>query len=65
MEIALNGTSRKTEANNIESLVAELGLKRGTVLVEHNDVALHPDEWGATMLKAGDRVEMLKIVAGG
>ena len=65
MEIALNGTPRTTEANNIESLVAELGLKRGTVLVEHNGVALHPDEWGATLLQADDRVEMLKIVAGG
>ena len=65
MEIALNGTSRKTEANNIGALVAELGLKRGTLLVEHNGVALRPDEWGTTTLQEGDRIEMLKIAAGG
>jgi thiamine biosynthesis protein ThiS len=65
MEIVLNGTSQRTESTTVEALVAELGLKRGTVLVEHNRVALRPDEWGTTTLRQGDRVEMLKIAAGG
>jgi sulfur carrier protein len=65
MEIALNGIVRQSDAVNVEALVAELGLKRGTVLVEHNGVALRPGEWGKTPLREGDRVEMLKIVAGG
>ena len=65
MEIALNGTSRQTQSANVEVLVAELGLKRGTVLVEHNGVALRPDEWGTTSLQEGDRIEILRIAAGG
>src|SRR5204863_1827507 len=65
MQIILNGTSTETAAAHVEALVAEVGLKRGMVLVEHNSVALHPDEWPAVTLKEQDRLELLRIVAGG
>ena len=63
--IALNGAETETAAATIEALVAELGLKRGMVLVEHNGVALRPDEWPQTEMREDDRVEILRIVAGG
>lgn len=65
MEILLNGAPRETAATNVTALVAELGFPRGTVLVEHNGVALRPDEWELEKLSTGDRVEVLRIVAGG
>ena len=63
--IALNGAAKETNAASIEALVAELGLKRGMVLVEHNGTALRPDEWAQTEMREDDRVEILRIVAGG
>ena len=63
--IALNGAEKETIAATVEALVAELGLKRGMVLVEHNGTALRPDEWPQTTVAEGDRLEILRIVAGG
>jgi thiamine biosynthesis protein ThiS len=65
MQIVLNGAAFDTSALTIEALVAELGFTRGTVLVEHNGIALRPNEWGHTSLGQGDRLEILRIVAGG
>ena len=65
MQIILNGSPTDTDALHVEALVAALGLKRGMVLVEHNGTALRPDEWAATALEEQDRLELLRIVAGG
>jgi thiamine biosynthesis protein ThiS len=65
MQIFLNGTARETPSETVEALVHEFGWKRGMVLVEHNGVALRPDEWAATRLAADDRLEILRISAGG
>ena len=65
MEIILNGAAKHANATTVEALASELGIKRGMVLIEHNGVALRPDEWERVPLKNGDRIEMLRIVAGG
>jgi thiamine biosynthesis protein ThiS len=62
--ITLNGEPAQTQAGTIAALVSELGFPVRTVLVEHNGVALRPDEWQRP-LGDGDRVELLRIVAGG
>jgi sulfur carrier protein len=64
-QIILNGAAKSVAAETVESLVQELGLKRGTVLVEHNGTALRPNEWAQIELRENDRLELLKIVAGG
>ena len=64
-KIRINGQPRDTEAEHIAALVAELGFAKGTVLVEHNDTALRPDEWHSHTLSNGDRIELLRIAAGG
>lgn len=45
-------------------LVAQNLLPR-SVVVEHNGEAVAPSEFGQRQLNAGDRLEIVKIVAGG
>ena len=47
-----------------EFLVAQ-GLLPRSVVVEHNGEAVAPSEFSNRQLKAGDRLEIVKIVAGG
>jgi thiamine biosynthesis protein ThiS len=66
MNIFVNGEKREAlRATNVAGLVAELGLVPETLLVEHNGTALRRDEWPARDLAAGDRLELIRIVAGG
>ena len=63
--ITVNGMAHDTAAADIATLVAELGFADGTVLVEHNGTALRPAEWTERRVQSGDRVELLRIAAGG
>ena len=66
MTISLNGEPRKVErAATVAELIAELALPAPATLVEHNGLALRRDEWPQHALAAGDRVEIVRIVAGG
>jgi thiamine biosynthesis protein ThiS len=47
-----------------EFLVAQQLLPR-SVVVEHNGEAVAPSEFSRRQLRAGDRLEIVKIVAGG
>ena len=47
-----------------EFLVAQELLPR-SVVVEHNGEAVAPSEFSKRQLKAGDKLEIVKIVAGG
>jgi thiamine biosynthesis protein ThiS len=47
-----------------EFLVAQSLLPR-SVVVEHNGEAVAPSEFSRRQLKAGDKLEIVKIVAGG
>jgi thiamine biosynthesis protein ThiS len=66
MNIIVNGERREAvRAGNVAELVAELGLVPETLLVEHNGTALRREEWAASTLADGDRIEFIRIVAGG
>jgi sulfur carrier protein len=65
MKITLNGQSQHVMAENVEGLVNNLELVHQTVLVEHNGVALLRSEWPDTPLADGDKIEILKVAAGG
>jgi thiamine biosynthesis protein ThiS len=66
MNVVLNGQHRSVaDANNVAELVAELQLVPTTLLVEHNGLALHRTEWNSRMLRDGDRIELVRVVAGG
>jgi thiamine biosynthesis protein ThiS len=66
MTISLNG--EKVEARgaaDIAELVSRFQLSPQTILIEHNGVALHRHEWAQRVLRDGDQVELLRVVAGG
>ncbi len=65
MKLVLNGKDREVKATQVEELVAELGLPLAAALVEHNGTALLRSEWAATSLRDGDRLEIIRMVAGG
>ena len=66
MKIVLNGEPKRIErARDIPGLLEELGLAAPSLLVEHNGLALRRDEWPQRALADGDRVEIIRIVAGG
>jgi sulfur carrier protein len=66
MIISLNGEKTDTRgAKTIEELVARLDLPAKAILVEHNGLALHQREWSERSLTPGDRVEFVRMVAGG
>ena len=65
MKLVLNGKDREVDATQVETLVAELGLPLAAALVEHNGTALLRSEWARTNLQEGDRLEIIRMVAGG
>ena len=65
MKLVLNGKDREVRATQVEELVAEIGLPLAATLVEHNGTALLRSEWTKTRLHEGDRVEIIRMVAGG
>ena len=66
MRTILNGESRFVAgAETISGLVGELNLIPATLLIEHNGVALHREEWNSRTLGEGDNIEFIRVVAGG
>ena len=66
MTISLNGEKVDArDAETIAQLVERYQLPSQAVLVEHNGIALHRHEWAERSLAAGDRVEFVRVVAGG
>ena len=64
--IVLNGEPRPIQAGTgLTEFIASLGLPAQGVLIEHNGTALLRDEWPGVRLADGDRLEILRIVAGG
>lgn len=50
---------------SIEDLLRAQNLPPRSVVVEHNGQAVAPSEFSSRQLQAGDRLEIVKIVAGG
>jgi len=66
MKIILNGEAHSVvEPTTISALVCELNLVPATLLIEHNGLALHREEWNSRALRDGDKVEFIRVVAGG
>ena len=66
MKISLNGESVDSrEAKTIAELIERYELPPQSILVEHNGLALHRHEWRERPLAEGDRIEFIRVVAGG
>ena len=66
MKISLNGDHVDArEAKTIAELIDRYQLPSQSILVEHNGLAVHRHEWEERPLSEGDRIEFIRVVAGG
>jgi len=66
MRISVNGEDADTQgAANVAELVDRYAMPPQAILIEHNGVALHRNEWPERTLMEGDRLEIIRVVAGG
>ena len=66
MQLTVNGRPADVAAGTtLPELIESLGLRVGSVVVEHNGTALLRSELGAVELADGDRLELVRAVAGG
>lgn len=63
--IFLNGESHQTDAVTCTDLVTQLKISAGTLILEHNRTIIKKELWGLTLLKDGDKVELISLVGGG
>ena len=66
MNVWVNGEPAEINGpRNVAELAKQYGLQPNSVLIEHNTVALHQREWTERPLAEGDRIEFVRVVAGG
>jgi thiamine biosynthesis protein ThiS len=66
MKLWVNGAAAEINGlTNVAELAERYGLQPNSVLIEHNQIALHPREWSERKLGDGDRIEFVRVVAGG
>jgi thiamine biosynthesis protein ThiS len=66
VKISLNGeTADARDAKTIAELIERYQLPPQSILVEHNGLAVHRREWSERALAEGDRIELVRVVAGG
>lgn len=64
--VFVNGKARQVEAEKtVAEMVRDLKLTPAAVLVERNGCALHRQEWVKEKVEHGDRLEFVRVVAGG
>ena len=64
--IFANGKARQVDpGKSVEEMIRDLKLTPATVLVERNGKALLRQEWSGEKVEHGDRLEFVKVVAGG
>ncbi|MGI8957786.1 MAG: sulfur carrier protein ThiS [Chthoniobacterales bacterium] len=65
MKIFVNGEAAECKETTVGELIARHGLVPETTLVEQNGQALCRSEWAVQKLEEGDRLEILRVAAGG
>jgi thiamine biosynthesis protein ThiS len=64
-QLTINGEVREIVSTSLEGLLEELRLPAPLMLVEYNGKALHRSEWPSVRPAEGDRLELMKVAAGG
>jgi sulfur carrier protein len=66
VQLTVNGKPTDVaDGTSLPALIESLGLRVGSVVVEHNGTALLRSELAAAGLAEGDRLELVRAVAGG
>jgi len=64
--LTVNGrSSQVSDGSDLPSLLTSLGLHVGSVVVEHNGTVVLRSELPGVVLRDGDRLELVRAVAGG
>ena len=66
MRIVVNGEPREVgEGLTLDGLLTELGIRRQFTAVALNREVTRRDRYAATVLREGDRIEIVRPMAGG
>ena len=66
MTLTINGENRDFDAiSTLSDLITQLGMKPDRVAVELNRELVPRDQWPATRLSDGDKLEIVHFVGGG
>jgi thiamine biosynthesis protein ThiS len=65
MKVFVNGELRELEISSLAELITELDLPLARIAIELNREVVRRSEWGSTMLKDEDRIEIVHFVGGG
>ena len=66
MQVVSNGNPLEVpDGSTVDDLLHQLGLGAKWVLVERNGEPVNRRDLGTTVLAAGDRLELVRAVAGG
>jgi thiamine biosynthesis protein ThiS len=66
MRVWINSEAKEIDGlTNVADLARHYGFPPSAVLIEHNATALHQREWSQRPLVEGDRIEFVRVVAGG
>jgi sulfur carrier protein len=66
MRVTVNGDARElADGLGLVTLIEQLGLRPGSVVVERNGEVVVRSELDAVTLADGDRLELVRAVAGG
>ena len=66
LSITLNGEPRTLPSlASVRDLILDLGLDEDAVAVERNRVIVRRPHWAETVLRSGDRIEVVRFVGGG
>ena len=66
MRVYVNGESKEVSGTpSLAELIKELELPAARIAVELNRVVVRRSEWGNTILREGDQIEIVHFVGGG
>jgi sulfur carrier protein len=65
MRVFVNGELREVETSTLAGLITELDLPVARIAIELNREVVRRSDWGSTMLKDEDRIEIVHFVGGG
>lgn len=66
MQVFVNGELQELSAPvSLLELITQLDLPAARIAVERNRVVVRRNDWSATLLEDGDRIEIVHFVGGG
>ncbi|ANY65548.1 thiamine biosynthesis protein ThiS [Paenibacillus sp. BIHB 4019] len=65
MELVINGVKQELAARTIEEVIAHFELTGKPVVVEADGAVLTQEQWAATEVREGMKIELVHFVGGG